>query len=254
MNQGIHHKVLFKSTFLDLLFMENRFLQANWKGYVSVEKVKMGCENILSAMDKTSCYFLVNDNRKVQGTWTQSIKWLETDFMPRMVEHGLKKIAYLYSPDLSARYSLDRLLEVNDQYEAQTFDCFEKATLWLLGEAVLEIKEPRYLQLKNQNHYIKVLLDDIYYISTHDGQSIVQTKTAQYFTRKSLSKLMEELSPTSFYRIHKSHIVNIQKIDNLKYYAGGSYHLFLKDFGNVYLTVSKNRIKALKEKLFVVHN
>ena len=106
----------------------------------------------------------------------------------------------------------------------------------------------------NKDSYIKISLNDIYYISTHDGQSIIQTKTAQYFTRKSLSKLLEDLPSSSFYRIHKSHIVNIHRIDKLKYHEGGAYHLFLKDFGKVYLTVSKNRIKDLKEKLFIVHS
>lgn len=254
MNRENQYKILFTSTFLDVFYVENRFLLSIWKGYLSVEKVKLGCENLLVIMEKTACYYGINDNRKVQGTWTQSIKWLENDCLPRAVKLGLKKIAYLYSPDLSARYSVDRLLEVNDEYEVQTFVSFEKATLWLIGEAIVEKREPTYLKFKNPNNYIRVSIDDIYYISTHDGKSFVQTKTAQYITRRSLSKLMEELASTSFYRIHKSHIVNIHKIDTLKYYAGGSYHLFLKDFGKVYLTVSKNRIKELKEKLLIFHS
>lgn len=254
MSQKSQYQTLFTSTFLDLFYAKAGFLHADWKGYVNVNNVKEGCEVMLSCMKKTACYYIVNDNRKVQGTWTQSIKWLEKEFMPKMVEHGLHKIAYLYSSDLSARYSLDRLLEVNDQYEAQTFDNFEKATLWLLGAAILEHTEPTYLQVKNQDRAIKVSFDDIYYISTHNGQSIVQTKTAQYFTRKPLSKLLEVLPATSFYRIHKSHIVNIHRIDKLRYHAGGAYHLFLKDFGKVYLTVSKNRIKDLKEKFLAAQS
>ena len=251
MKEGNRNKILFQSIFLDIYYSEKGLLYANWKGYVTVNNVKTGCEALLNVMKDTACFYLVNDNRKVLGTWTQSIKWLENDFMPRMVQHGLKKIAYLYSPDLSARYSLDRLLEVNDEYEAQTFDSFEKATFWLIGEVLIEEHSATHLHIKNQNNYSKILLDDIYYISTHDGQSIIQTKTAQYFTRKSLAKLIKELPSTAFYRIHKSHIVNIQKIENLKYHAGGYYHLFLKDFGKVYLTVSRNRIKDLKQLLFV---
>jgi len=251
MKQSNRKKIFFQSVFLDIYHSEKGLLYANWKGYVSVNDVKTGCEALLVSMKDTSCFYLVNDNRKVQGTWTQSIKWLETDFMPRMVKSGLKKIAFLYSPDKSARYSLDRLLEVNDEYEAQTFDNFEKATFWLLGEVLLEDYGSTHLQIKNQHTYIKILLEDIYYISTHDGQSIIQTKTAQYFTRKSLGKLMKELPSSSFNRIHKSHIVNIHKIETLKYHAGGYYHLFLKDFGKVYLTVSRNRIKDLKQQLFV---
>ena len=54
------HKRLFESAYLDILYVDNKFLHANWKGYLSVEKVKMGCENLLTCMKNTSCYYLVN--------------------------------------------------------------------------------------------------------------------------------------------------------------------------------------------------
>lgn len=71
MNQVNHqHKIFFKSSFLDILYVENRFL--------------------LAIMEKTACYYGLNDNRKVQGIWTQSIKWLENDCLPRGSTIGIR--------------------------------------------------------------------------------------------------------------------------------------------------------------------
>ena len=248
MSQNSQYQTLFTSSFLDLFYAKEGFLHADWKGYVNVNSVKEGCEAMLSYMKSTACFYILNDNRKVKGTWTQSIKWLEMDFMPRLVNNGLKKIAYLYSTDQSAIYSLNRLLEVNDQYEAQTFDTFEKATLWLLGKLLQETEQGvnEFLLLKTEDNYTKIQFDNIYYISIHNRKSIIQTKTALYTARKSLSDLMKMLPVSHFFRIHKSHIINIHKVKHLKYHAGGYYHLFLKDFGKIYLTVSKTKVKDLK--------
>ena len=248
MSQKNQYQTLFTSTFLDVFYFKEGFIHADWKGYVNVHNVKEGCEAMLSWMKTTTCFYILNDNRKVKGTWTQSIKWLEMDFMPRLVNSGLIKIAYLYSTDQAAIYSLNRLLEVNDQYEAQTFDTFEKATLWLLGVPLLAtyLEENECLVIKTADQYTKIQLDTIYYISIHNRKTIIQTKTTVYTSRKSLSDLMNLLPVSHFFRIHKSHIINIHKVKHLKYHAGGYYHLFLKDFGKIYLTVSKTKVKDLK--------
>lgn len=248
MSQKKEYHSFFASTFLDLYLSEQGYLYADWKGYVNVNSVKEGCEAILNGLKETSCCYLLNDNRKVKGTWTQSIRWLETDFMPRMVDNGLQKIAYLYSSEKGARYSLNRLLEVNDQYEGQVFDALPKAISWLLDQPMLNSVEDdtEFFVLKTKNKYTKIYFENIYYISTHNRKSVIQTKVTQYSTRKSLNDLNDLLPSHMFFRIHKSHIINTLKVKHLKYHAGGYYHLYLQDFGKIYLTVSKTKIKDLK--------
>jgi len=182
----------------------------------------------------------------VKGSWTQAIKWLEQDFMPRLVQLGVQKVAFLYSPHQSARYSVDRLLEVNDKYEAQTFEEFREATNWLTGESLDEKTEKLTILLKTVNGYTNFQLDEIYYITRHNGQTLIQTKDQQFFIKKTLSGILDILPQPNFFRIHKSHIVNISKIRTLKYHEGGYYHLFLNDFGNIYLTVSRKHVNDLK--------
>jgi len=251
-SQNAQKEILFTNSFIEVAYYKEGFFHVDWKGYLSVTQVKEGCELILRLLLEKQCFYSINDNRKVKGTWTQAIKWLEMNFMPRLVENGIQKIAFLYAPHQSARYSVDRLLEVNDQYYAQTFDDFKQATHWLMGRIIEENAAPPFLLVKTLNDYSKIPLTDIYYISTNNGQTIIKTIETTYTTRKSLTNLLSQLPQPHFFRIHKSHIVNTNKIKSLKYHAGGYYHLFLKDFGKIYLTVSRNYVKALKNLLNLV--
>lgn len=241
---------LTKNSYITVYYYDEKFFHVDWKGYVSVEMVKKGCEMLLQHVLEKQCFNLVNDNRKVKGSWTQSIKWLEQDFMPRLVQSGLQKIAFLYSPYQSARYSLDRLLEVNDEYDGQTFENFEEATQWITGKIIEEKDARPSILLKTLDGYTQFYLDDIYYITTNSGQTIIQTAEKQHYARKTLSYFSDSLPQPYFLRIHKSQIVNTMKIKKIKYHAGGYYHLFLQDFGNIYLTVSRNYAKDLK-KVFI---
>jgi hypothetical protein len=128
--------VCFQAPYLSVEYDERGFLYLNWKGYVSVSQVKEGVEKILEVLKTHYCTRLLNDNRELFGSWTQSIRWLETDFMPRAIALGLEKIAFIYSRDPSARYSVDRFLEVNDQYSAQTFHDYRTAEDWLWASSL----------------------------------------------------------------------------------------------------------------------
>ncbi len=245
-NRTHQAEILQAKSYLKLYYCEDNFLHIDWQGYISVEQVKEGCELIVEAVQSKQCYQAINDNRKVKGSWTQAIKWLEQDYMPRLVKFGVQKVAFLYSPHQSARYSVDRLLEVNDQYQAQTFEEFDEASDWLIGRIVEEnIASPTVL-IKTLSGYTYFQAEEIYYISRHSRQTLIQTKDHQFFTKKTLSDVLEILPQPGFFRIHKSHIVNIYKIRSLKYHEGGYYHLFLNDFGKIYLTVSRKYINDLK--------
>ncbi len=227
-------------------YYEAHFLHMDWKGYINVEQVKEGCELIYEVALQKQCRMALNDNRKVKGSWTQAIRWLEQEFMPRIIQVGIQKVAFLYSPQQSARYSVDRLLEINDQYEGQTFEDFNEASHWLLGKVLPENITKPSLLLKTQDRHSHIFLEDVYYITRHEGQTLIQTRDQPLLTRKSLSALLELLPQTQFFRIHKSHIVNTAKIKSLKYHEGGYYHLFLQDFGNIYLPVSPAYVQQLK--------
>ncbi len=248
-------KLLSKYSFLSIEYDQQHYIYANWLGYVDVRQVKMGCEQILEEMQRRGCTDLLNDNRRLRGTWTQAVPWLAHDFIPRVIRSGLKKVAFIYSRDQSARYSVDRLLELNDQYVAQTFEYFELAEKWLLNEplspAEVILPEHHYPMLTLRSGERHFLIDpmDIYYLYSQNGEVHIQTGKEICTCRHSLKSLVEQLPSSTFQRIHRSYVVNVREISNIKYHAGGSYHVFLKSMPGIRIPVSRGYAPLLKQRL-----
>ena len=227
------------------------YLYANWKGYVSIGQVKDGCISILGEKKKLKVINLINDNRELYGTWTQAIRWLDKDFMPLFVDMGLGKIAFIYSTDLSARYSLDRFLEVNDQYIAQTFESFESAENWLLekNKSHTSSSTGSSISVRQGDLHHIIEIDNILYISCIEGKVAIHTKKQIIEVNHTLKDLLARFSEDRIIQIHKSYAVNLNEISAIKYYAGGSYHAYLNSLSKVRIPVGRKYAIDLKNKL-----
>lgn len=171
---------------------------------------------------------------------------------PSLVKAGLERIAYVASPDPASLRSLERALEVNDQYDAQIFDDYEIAKKWILGElengiAVNADSENRWALRTKDKH---ILLDfmDILYIYPFEKGIAVHCFFGTYYSKISMKQALSEL-PDNFLQIHRSYIVNTQYVSALKYHNSGSYHLFVKDLPGIKIPVSKNHVSTLKKLL-----
>lgn len=227
------------------------YIYANWKGYVDIHQVKDGTKRILDAIIHYQCDCLLNDNRELFGSWTQAIRAIERDSLPLMLSAGLKKIAFIYSRDASARYSVDRFLEVNDEYVGQTFEDFRLAENWLTEQITAEVRSgnPQVLAIRDHDRHLVLEISDIFYVFSKEGGSVIQTRHQIYSTRTTLKDLLKRLPPEQFMQIHRSYLINIREIATLKYYAGGSYHAFLKDMPKIKIPVSKQYASILKGRL-----
>jgi len=127
----VFKKLKFLEIFID---EENQCIYANWKGIPSVEEVKTGVEMVLEAMVNYQLFTVLNDNRELQGTWTGAMEWIVNDWMPRAIEAGYKGIAYIYSKDVFARFSVDSLLKQTVEkgpVKQKPFKDIEEAKNWL---------------------------------------------------------------------------------------------------------------------------
>jgi hypothetical protein len=242
-----HKHIYWSSSFVTIYLYENNIIHADWCGYVSVDEVKEGCERMLLSVKENNCGLVINDNRRVKGSWTQAIKWLEEDYLPRLIKANLKKIAFLYSPEPGARYSVNRLLEVSAEYEGQAFEDFEQAAKWITNHPLVE--NHKTVLIKTGGEFIRIPTDEISYISMVNRKTQLRTCKQEILTNHSLNELMELLPKPQFFRIHKSYIVNTDMIQSLKYLAGGYYKIYLKDMGKNYLIVSRTCAKELKSVL-----
>lgn len=251
MDKDVSYTKLYSGTNIEIYLCSAGFLYADWYGYSTAKSVKAGSMKLLEMMVETQCFDIINDNRKLSGTWNPVITWGVEVFMPLILSKGLNRIAHIYSHDIAARFSADKMMEIDPLCPALAFEDFKTASTWLIGK---ELKEPNLndsCAFKTNSGLKQVVYEDIYFVSKLDRRTIVQTTQEQIDISNSLKEIVESLPSDLFMRVHKSYIVNLNKIKELKYHAGGYYRAYFKDFGKAYVTISKLHSKELKEAIGV---
>ncbi|SNC77599.1 hypothetical protein SAMN06265337_4193 [Hymenobacter gelipurpurascens] len=111
---------------------DNQWVYNDWIGYQTFDSVFDGAEACLQLLQKHSCSYLLNDNRRVLGRWDHSMLWVLTDWVPRAIEVGLTHFAHVVQPDAMAMLSAEALTRgVGKGLQVVLFDDMEKAKSWL---------------------------------------------------------------------------------------------------------------------------
>jgi two-component system LytT family response regulator len=95
-----------------------------------------------------------------------------------------------------------------------------------------------FLELTRVTHFFAE--DKLTYASTGEKNWVVD---------RTIAELEEKLNPARFVRVHRSTIVNLDYVDELYNWFGGRMMLRLKDPKKTEITVSRERLKELKERL-----
>lgn len=76
-----------------------------------------------------------------------------------------------------------------------------------------------YIVVNEKNDAYKLKISDITYIEIQKREMTIHTINKDYIINSSMSKMENELSKYNFYRCHKSFMVNIDFIKNIKQYV-----------------------------------
>ena len=120
-------ELLRERDFITIWYDPRHFIKVEWRGYYSPDKIKEGCSLLLECFVEKKCTKGLNDARQARGTFLQAVNWLREYFFPQLVVVGAEKVAFVLSPDPASRQSLERALELNDQYEGQVFEDYPMA-------------------------------------------------------------------------------------------------------------------------------
>src|SRR5262249_47297292 len=86
------------------------------------------------------------------------------------------------------------------------------------------------LAIKVGERFLLVQAEDIIYASLADeGISVVTSQHAGTSNYRTLDELQDRLDPTVFWRVHRSHLVNINKIKEIVPWFSRNYILRMKD-------------------------
>jgi two-component system response regulator LytT len=102
------------------------------------------------------------------------------------------------------------------------------------------------VELDNEIFYLDP--SDIMFISREDRLCRIHTQEKDFESKLALKDLEERLTKYSFFRIHKSYLVNLDYVAKLIPWFNGAYMLELNGSSEK-LPVSRNYVKALRNKL-----
>ncbi|WP_208276738.1 LytR/AlgR family response regulator transcription factor [Massilia oculi] len=122
---------------------------------------------------------------------------------------------------------LARLAQLGDQLLVQN------------GTAAAKPAYLRWIQAQSGNSLRMVSTREVLFFQSDDKYTRVQTATAQHLIRKTLKELEEELDPDEFWRIHRSTLVRVDAIAEVRRDLRGRQMLSLRGYPEE-LEVSRN--------------
>ena len=92
-------------------------------------------------------------------------------------------------------------------------------------------------------------LDDITHFIAHDKLTFAVVNGHRHCVDQTIADLERRLDPARFLRIHRSALVNIEWIHEVNAWFAGKVILTLKDAQHTQLTVARDRVRSVKERL-----
>jgi two-component system LytT family response regulator/two-component system response regulator LytT len=106
------------------------------------------------------------------------------------------------------------------------------------------------LALKVGERFLLVHADEIVHASTSDESiTVVTDKHAGTSSYRTLDELQAHLDPSVFWRVHRAHLVNINKIKEIVPWFSRNYILTMKDEKATEIPVSRTQTKRLRDYL-----
>jgi two-component system LytT family response regulator len=102
-----------------------------------------------------------------------------------------------------------------------------------IGEYARAIQYPPRLVVRVDGGYGFVRTADIEWIEAADNYVLLHVRSDTVMVRRSLGKILAELNPKVFVRVHRSAIINVEKVRLVQVYSGTEYQLLLESGAKV---------------------
>lgn len=157
---------------------------------------------------------------------------------------GVNSVDYLLKPIEAAH--LDRALDKIERLRGAA------ATPPKLTELLARLSTPDYparVASKTGEKIEFVDLDQVTHFFASDKLTFAATTAKNYAVDYTIQELEQKLDPARFVRVHRATLVNVAHVQELHSWFAGRMMVRLKDPKRTELTVSRDRLRALKERL-----
>ena len=153
-------------------------------------------------------------------------------------------VDYLMKP-----FSRERLEEavrrVRELLKGRSLEDFRESVAKIIEKIRRDRSYPEWVLLKADGKNVFVKVKDIDWIESSRNNVRIHVGTTVYLLHETTSAIAQRLDPRKFLRIHRSSIVNIERIKELHPWFNGDYAVILRD--GTQLTLSASYRDRLRE-------
>lgn len=122
----------------------------------------------------------------------------------------------------------------------------EKLEKYIKNNSLKENNTSKKIIAKRGSKIYMIDLDDIYYIKADLDEVIIKIKETDAYVRKKMQDMQELLKDKNFFRVHRSYIVNVDKIKSMQSIEQSKLEISFVNIDDV-VTSSKDGAKEFRE-------
>jgi len=171
------------------------------------------------------------DQYALQAFEVNSIDYLLKPVEPEKLERALGKLERFLATNQPAPDLQATIRQIANSW-ANTKKDFPTRIASKLGEKI------RFVELAQITHFYAE--DKLTFAAATNGNFIVD---------RTIAELEKELNPAKFVRIHRATLLNLDFVEEINSWFGGRLIVKIKDGKRTQLTVARDRVRDLKQKL-----
>jgi len=175
------------------------------------------------------------DQHALRAFETNAIDYLLKPIEPEQLERALKKLGRLRpiaKPEWQQNPALPQLLKELTASLREPQPAYPARIASRVGERI------SFLTLDDVTHFI-----------AQDKLTFAIANGKKHIVDQNISELEHRLDPARFLRIHRAALVNVDWIHEVNSWFAGKVVLTLKDSQHTQLTVARDRVRTLKDRL-----
>jgi two-component system LytT family response regulator/two-component system response regulator LytT len=183
-----------------------------------------------SGVEAQVVFVTAYDSHAIKAFEVNAVDYLLKPVEPARLEQAVARVRRRIASDVPGREELERLIR-------------------LFGEKKEGARRDQ-LAIKVGERFLLIQADDVIHASLADDVVTVVTNSVSGTSNyRTLDELQARLDPDVFWRVHRSHLVNINKIKEIVPWFSRNYLLKMKDAKATEIPVSRSQTKRLREYL-----
>jgi DNA-binding LytR/AlgR family response regulator len=195
--------------------------------FLDIQMPGMNGFDVIDALEEVPLIVFVTafDEYAIKAFEVNSIDYLLKPVEPERLDEAVGRAREL----LRARPELDREMEKLN--------------------AVVRSRSLERLPVSKGKKIVLLDLDDVMWIASEGGLVFAHTRAARYLVNRTMVELESRLDQSRFFRIHRATIANLDHVREIVPWFSGKYKVVMKDDESTELTLSRSRVKELREIL-----